>query len=262
VPVNPGNSGGPLFNAEGEVIGINSMIYSRTGGFQGLSFAIPIDEAMRVKDQLVKTGTVNHGRIGVGIQAVDQDTAKKLGLDTPRGALVGSVDPHGPAAAAGIQNGDVILSLNGHSVTDANELPSQVMQLVPGTEVPLEVWRNGASRKLTVTIGAAQPSIQQRAQGEEAPRPHAAHAKLGVAVRPLSEDELQEAGVDSGLLIMQVQGAAERAGLQPGDIIVGANGEQIESTDELREMVAQAHGRISIMIDRDGEQASVPVQLG
>ncbi|HTH60570.1 MAG TPA: Do family serine endopeptidase [Paraburkholderia sp.] len=261
VPVNPGNSGGPLFNLKGEVIGINSMIYSRTGGFQGLSFAIPIDEAMRVKDQLVKTGTVTRGRIGVGIQALDQDAAKSLGLDAPRGALVGSVDPDGPAAAAGIQKGDVILSLNGQPVTESNELPSRVMQLAPGADVPVEVWRNGARKQLTVTIGAAQASAPQRSARSE-PRPHAAPAKLGVAVRPLTEDEQQQAGVDAGLLIMQVQGAAERAGLQPGDIILGVNGRQIQSADELRQIIAGAHGRVSIIIDRDGQQASVPVQLG
>jgi serine protease Do len=261
VPVNPGNSGGPLFNLKGEVIGINSMIYSRTGGFQGLSFAIPIDEAMHVKDQLVKTGTVSRGRIGVGIQALDQDAAKQLGLDTPRGALVGSVDPDGPAAAAGIRNGDVILSLNGQPVNEATELPSRVMQLTPGADVPVEVWRNGARKKLTVTIAAAQPSGQQRfAQAQ--PREHAAPAKLGVAVRPLTEDEQQQAGVDAGLLVMQVQGAAQRAGLQPGDIILGVNDTQVGSAEELRELIASAHGRVAIIIARDGEQVSVPVQLG
>ena len=267
VPVNPGNSGGPLFNLKGEVIGINSMIYSRTGGFQGLSFAIPIDEAMHVKDQLVKTGTVSRGRIGVGIEPVSQDAAKQLGLDTPRGALVGSVDPQGPAAAAGIQNGDVILALDGQPVTDATELPSRVMQLSPGADVPVEIWRNGASRKLTLTIGAAQPSgvprlARRQPDAQPQPHAHAAPAKLGVAVRPLNDDELQQAGIDSGLLIMQVQGAAQRAGLQPGDIILGVNRMQIENTDELRQMIAEAHGRVAIMIDRDGEQVSVPVQLG
>jgi serine protease Do len=261
VPVNPGNSGGPLFNLKGEVIGINSMIYSRTGGFQGLSFAIPIDEAMRVKDQLVKTGMVSRGRIGVGIQALDQDAAKQLGLDTPRGALVGSVDPDGPAAAAGIKNGDVILSLNGQPVNEATELPSRVMQLTPGADVPVEVWRNGARKKLTVTIAAAQPSGEQRS-AQAQPRERAAPAKLGVAVRPLTEDEQQQAGVDAGLLVMQVQGAAQRAGLQPGDIILGVNDTQISSAEELRELIAAAHGRVAIIIDRDGEQVSVPVQLG
>ena len=261
VPVNPGNSGGPLFNLKGEVIGINSMIYSRTGGFQGLSFAIPIDEAMRVKDQLVEHGSVTRGRIGVGIQALDQNAAKSLGLDAPRGALVGSVDPDGPAAAAGIRNGDVILSVNGQPVNEATELPSRVMQLTPGSDVPVEIWRNGARRKLTVTIAAAPSSSGHRAAGVQ-PRPHAAPVKLGVAVRPLSDDELQQAGVDFGLVVEQVQGAAARAGLQPGDIILGVNGTEVRSADELRQMIAEAHGRVAIMIDRDGEQVSVPVQLG
>ncbi|TDV04985.1 Do family serine endopeptidase [Paraburkholderia caballeronis] len=260
VPVNPGNSGGPLFNLKGEVIGINSMIYSRTGGFQGLSFAIPIDEAMHVKDQLVKHGSVSRGRIGVGVQSLDQDAAKSLGLDTPRGALVGSVDPDGPAAAAGVQNGDVILSLNGQPVTDANELPSRVMQLTPGADVPIEIWRHGAQKKLTLTVGTAQSS-GQRAAGAE-PRSHAAPAKLGVAVRPLTDDELQQAGVDSGLLIEQVQGPAARAGLQLGDIIVGVNDTAVSSVDELRQMIAGSRGRVSIVIARDGAQMSVPVQLG
>ena len=260
VPVNPGNSGGPLFNLKGEVIGINSMIYSRTGGFQGLSFAIPIDEAMHVKDQLVAHGSVSRGRIGVGIQALDADAAKSLGLDAPRGALVGAVDPDGPAAAAGVRDGDVILALNGQPVNDATDLPSRVMQLTPGTDVPVEIWRDGARRKLTLTVGAAQPAAPR--PGDAPPRPHAAPAKLGVAVRPLSDGESQQAGVGFGLVIEQVQGAAARAGLQPGDIIVGVNGMAIRSADELRQMIAGAHGRVAIVIARDGEQVSVPVQLG
>ncbi|OXH89662.1 2-alkenal reductase [Burkholderia multivorans] len=144
VPVNPGNSGGPLFNLQGEVIGINSMIYSQTGGFQGLSFAIPINEAIKVKDELVKTGHVSRGRLGVAVQGLNQTLASSFGLAKPDGALVSSVDPNGPAAKAGLQPGDVILSVNGTPVVDSTTLPSQIANLKPGSKPDLQIWRDNA----------------------------------------------------------------------------------------------------------------------
>src|SRR5688572_10946752 len=151
--VNPGNSGGPIFNLKGEVIGIASQIYSRTGGYQGLAFAIPIDVAANVKEQLVKTGKVQRGRIGVAIQEVSQSLAQSFGLDRPRGALVASVDKDGPAAKGGVKPGDVLLGVNGKTVERSSELPPLVAAVKPGTRATFEVWRDGAKRNLDITVG-------------------------------------------------------------------------------------------------------------
>jgi serine protease Do len=265
VPVNPGNSGGPLFNLNGEVIGINSMIYSRTGGFQGLSFAIPIDAAMHVKDQLVSTGHVSRGRIGVGVQPLSADKAKALGLDSTGGALVGSVDPNGPAQAAGLRQGDVIVGVNGKHVGNAIELVGQVAQLSPGSAATISVWRNGGERKLSVTVGAQQasdlasaaPREEQQEQPQQQNRP-----RLGVAVRPLTEDEQQEASLPGGVVVQQATGPAAEAGIQAGDIIVAVDGKVIHGVEQLRRMIAQADDSVSVTVVRDGAEASVNVTLG
>ncbi|MCC8400332.1 trypsin-like peptidase domain-containing protein [Paraburkholderia sp. MMS20-SJTN17] len=265
VPVNPGNSGGPLFNLNGEVIGINSMIYSRTGGFQGLSFAIPIDAAMHVKDQLVRTGHVSRGRIGVGVQPLSADKAKALGLDSTGGALVGSVDPSGPAQAAGLRQGDVIVGVNGKHINNTAELVGQVAQLSPGSEATISVWRNGGERKLTVTVGgqqasdlaSAEPREQQQEQPQQQNRP-----RLGVAVRPLTEDEQQEAQLPGGVVVQQATGPAAEAGIQAGDIIVAVDGKVVRGVEQLRRMIAQADDSVSVTVVRDGAQASVNVTLG
>ncbi|NIF53036.1 trypsin-like peptidase domain-containing protein [Burkholderia sp. Ax-1724] len=263
VPVNPGNSGGPLFNLNGEVIGINSMIYSRTGGFQGLSFAIPIDAAMHVKDQLVSTGHVTRGRIGVGVQPLSAEQAKKLGLDSAAGALVGSVDPSGPAQAAGLRQGDVIVAVNGKRIGNTTELVGQVAQLSPGTDATLNVWRNGGERKLSITVGAqssdvasAEPRMQQE------PRQQQGRPRLGVAVRPLSEDEQQEASLPGGVIVQQATGPAAEAGIEAGDIIVAVDGKVIHGVEQLKRMIAQADDSVSLTVVRNGEEASVDVTLG
>ncbi|WP_322003877.1 Do family serine endopeptidase [Paraburkholderia tropica] len=260
VPVNPGNSGGPLFNLNGEVIGINSMIYSRTGGFQGLSFAIPIDAAMHVKDQLVSTGHVTRGRIGVGVQPLGADKAKALGLDSNSGAFVGSVDPDGPAQTAGLRAGDVIISVNGKHIGSPTELIGQIAQLSPGSDASVGVWRSGAERKLPMVIGAqqsperAESAPRQQRQQQSGPR-------LGVAVRPLSDDEQQQAQLPGGLMVQQATGPAAAAGIRTGDIIVAVDGELIRSVEQLRDMIAQADDSVSVTVVRDGEQASVEVPL-
>jgi serine protease Do len=269
VPVNPGNSGGPLFNLNGEVIGINSMIYSRTGGFQGLSFAIPIDAAMHVKDQLVRTGHVSRGRIGVGVQPVTEEQAKSLGLDTTHGALVGSVDPSGPAQAGGLRQGDVIVGVNGARIDSTRDLMAQVSQLAPGTTATINVWRNGGEHKLAVTVGtqsaqvaSAGPRMQQnpdqgQGQGQEQARP-----RLGVAVRPLTADERQEASLPGGVIVQQATGPAAAAGIQAGDIIVAVDGTVIRNVQQLKQIISQADDSVSVTVVRDGEQASISVNLG
>src|ERR1700744_5177803 len=237
VPVNPGNSGGPLFNLQGEVIGINSMIYSRTGGFQGLSFAIPINEAIKVKDDIVKTGHVSRGRLGVAVQGLNQTLANSFGMQKPQGALVSSVDPGGPAAKAGLQPGDVILSVNGDPVADSSALPAQVAGLAPGSSATVQVWRDKARKDLKVTIGSLSDA---KVASNKADAPAQLQGRLGVAVRPLTPEEKSGASVSHGLLVQQSGGAAESAGIQPGDVILAVNGRPISSVDHLKQVIASA----------------------
>ena len=258
VPVNPGNSGGPLFNLQGEVIGINSMIYSQTGGFQGLSFAIPINEAIKVKDDLVKTGHVSRGRLGVAVQGMNQTLANSFGLSKPNGALVSSVDAGGPAAKAGLQPGDVITAVNGSPVADSTDLPSQVASLAPGSSATVTVWRDKASKDIKVTIGSM--SDTKVAKNDNAPEQ--VQGRLGVAVRPLTPEEKNNASVSHGLLVQQSGGAAENAGIQPGDVILAVNGRPVTSVDQLKQMISQAGNSIALLIQRDNAQIFVPVDLG
>ncbi|CAG4906996.1 DegQ family serine endoprotease [Paraburkholderia gardini] len=257
VPVNPGNSGGPLFNLQGEVIGINSMIYSQTGGFQGLSFAIPINEAIKVKDDLVKTGHVSRGRLGVAVQSMNQTLADSFGMKTPQGALVSSVDASGPAAKAGLQPGDVILSVNGSPVEDSADLPSQVASMKPGTVADVQVWRNKATKDLKVTIGALSDE-----KVASADTPAQEQGRLGVAVRPLTPQEKSGASLTHGLLVQQADGPAASAGVQPGDVILAVNGNPVTTVDQLKQMVKKAGNSIALLIQRDDAQIFVPVDLG
>ncbi|MGQ7936575.1 DegQ family serine endoprotease [Paraburkholderia sp. D1E] len=259
VPVNPGNSGGPLFNLQGEVIGINSMIYSQTGGFQGLSFAIPINEAIKVKDDIVKTGHVSRGRLGVAVQGMNQTLADSFGMQKPQGALVSSVDPGGPAAKGGLQPGDVILSVNGEPVSDSSDLPSQVAGLAPGSSATVQVWRDKATKDLKVTIGSLSDA---KVASDMADQPTQLQGRLGVAVRPLTPEEKSGASVSHGLLVQQSGGAAENAGIQPGDVILAVNGRPVTSVDQLKQMIAGAGNSIALLIQRDNAQIFVPVDLG
>ncbi len=258
VPVNPGNSGGPLFNLQGEVIGINSMIYSQTGGFQGLSFAIPIDEAMKVKDELVKTGHVSRGRLGVAVQSMNQTLANSFGMDKPHGALVSSVDAGGPAAKAGLKPGDVIVSVNGQAVDDSSDLPSMIAGMKPGTKADIQVWRDKSTKDFTATIGALADAKVASNDGQGAQM----QSRLGVAVRPLTPDEKSNDSVDHGLVVEQAAGAAENAGIQPGDVILAVNGRPVSTADQLKQMIAQAGSSIALLIQRDNAQIFVPVDLG
>ncbi|HEX7685857.1 MAG TPA: DegQ family serine endoprotease [Trinickia sp.] len=256
VPVNPGNSGGPLFNLQGQVIGINSMIYSQTGGFQGLSFAIPIDEAMRVKDELVKTGHVSRGRLGVAVQGVNQTLANSFGLQKPVGALVSSVDPGGPAAKAGLQAGDVILAVNGTAVNDSTDLPSQIASMKPGSKATLDVWRDKGKKQVTVTLGALSDTkvADNGAQASE-------QGRLGVAVRALTPQERSGTSLSHGLLVQQSSGPAASAGIQPGDVILAVNGRPVTSVQQFREVIAKAGNSVALLIQRDNAQIFVPVDL-
>jgi serine protease Do len=265
VPVNPGNSGGPLFNLQGEVIGINSMIYSQTGGFQGLSFAIPINEAIKVKDALVKTGHVDRGRLGVTVQGINQTLAKSFGMQNTNGALVSSVEPGGPAAKAGVQPGDVIVSVEGQPVADSNSLPAQVAGLSPGSSAKIQVWRDKSTKDLTVKVGSlSDAKVASANSGDDGNSDSASaqDARLGVAVRPLTPEEKQSASLSRGLLVQQAGGAAENAGIQAGDVILAVNGQPVTTVQQLKTMVAHAGDSIALLIQRDDSQIFVPVDLG
>jgi serine protease Do len=255
--VNPGNSGGPLFNLQGEVIGINSQIYSGTGGYMGLSFAIPIDVASNVKEQLIKTGKVERGRIGVAIQEVNASLAKSFGLEKPQGALVSSVVAGGPAEKAGLKSGDVIVSFNGKPVDTSTQLPALVAATKPGTKAPLELWRDRKKREVSVTVDEMPNERVARAkpQNEE-------HGKLGLSVRPLSAQEKRELGGVQGLVVEQVTGPAAKAGLRPGDLILAVNGTPVNSVDDLKRAVANAKDSAALLIRRGESSLFVPIEIG
>ena len=257
VAVNPGNSGGPLLNARGEVVGINSQIYSRSGGYQGLSFAIPIELATHVQQQLVATGKVDHARLGVTVQEVNQAFADSFKLPKPEGALVANVEPGGPAAAAGLKSGDVITKVDGQPVVASGDLPAHISLSKPGERVTLEVWRQGKPEQLTAQLGGAKDKAATVAQNDKA-----AQGKLGLALRPLQPQEMQQAKVDGGLLVEQASGAAARAGVQPGDVLVSVNGQPVKDIDQVRGIVAKSDKSVALLVQRDGQQLFVPVRVG
>lgn len=257
VAVNPGNSGGPLFNMAGEVIGINSQIYSRNGGYQGLSFAIPIEVAMNVEQQIVAHGKVQHGRLGVSIQEVNQSLAESFGLKTTAGALVGTVEKDSPAAKAGLESGDIILGVNGKDIGSANELPAIVASIPPGETARLQIWRKGSTRQVDVQVGTHKSEKIASNDRSEVDK-----GRLGVSVRALTPEEQSQAEVKGGVIVQQVSGAAARAGIQPGDIVLSINGEPITKTEQLRDLVAKAGKRIAVLIERGDARIFVPVDLG
>ncbi|MBY4898382.1 DegQ family serine endoprotease [Cupriavidus sp. AU9028] len=257
VAVNPGNSGGPLFNQRGEVIGINSQIYSQTGGYQGLSFAIPIDVATKVQQQLVAHGKVTRGRLGVGVQEVNQALAQSFGLPRPEGALVTTVEPGGPAEKAGLQVGDVIVQIGDHKVDRSGELPERVADLKPGEKTALKVIRKGDAKTLAVTIGSMQE--QAVARSEDGAQ---SGGKLGLAVRPLSPAEQREGGLQGGLVVEDVGGPAARVGIEPGDVILAINGTPVTSVEQLRSLTAKASKDVALLVQRGDARLFVPIELG
>jgi serine protease Do len=247
--VNPGNSGGPLFNLKGEVIGINSQIYSRTGGFQGIAFAVPIDVASNVKQQLLAHGSVQRGRLGVSIQEVSQSLAQSFGLDRPRGALVAQVEKGSPAEKAGIKPGDVLLGVNGKTVERSAEVPPLVAAVKPGTKATLDVWRDGKKQALAVTVGEleADKTAAAKPKGESAET-----GKLGLAVRLSAE----------GLVVENASGAAARAGIRTGDVVTAVNGRPVKSVEELRSAAEKSKGSVALLVRRGEASIFVPVDVG
>jgi len=257
VPVNPGNSGGPLFNLQGEVVGINSQIFSRTGGYEGLSFAIPMNIATNVEQQILATGHVTRAHLGVTIQDVTQGLADSFGMRKPEGALISNVEPGGPAAKAGLEAGDVILKFNGEPISSSAQLPVQVADAKPGATVTMQVLRKGETRNVAVTLGklnnATVAETEQAAQG---------HGRLGLTVRPLTPEERQQSGDRNGLLVENATGPAADAGIQSGDIVLAVNGAPIHSARQMQELVAKAGKHVALLVQRNDMKLYVPLDLG
>ena len=261
VAINPGNSGGPLFNLAGEVIGINSQIYSRSGGFMGISFAIPIDVAMNIKDQLVEHGRVQRGRLGIAIQGVDKDLAQSFGLAEAYGALVASVEPDSAAEKAGLQAGDVVLSVDGRRINDSAELPRVIGEKRPGTRVKMEVWRDGRSRSITATLDEMKTETLASA-GEATPsQVERLNERLGLSARTLTAQEAAELSLRGGVIIESVDGPSARAGLQRGDVILAVNNQQVKNVTELRALLEGAGNRFAVLIQRGNARIFVPVRI-
>jgi serine protease Do len=248
VPINPGNSGGPLFNMKGEVVGINSQIYSRSGGYQGVSFAIPIDVAMEVAEQLKSSGKVSRGWLGVVVQEVTADLAESFGMDRPRGALIAQVQAESPAARAGLQAADVILMFAGRPVENSGDLPRMVGMAKPGTKIPLQVWRRGKAQELAVTLGELP--------GEELPagKSGKTYSRGGLALSELTADQRRELGIDHGLLVEEVTGDAARAGIRVGDVILAVNNGKVPTVEAFRKAIAAVpKGKSAALLVRRGE---------
>ena len=258
VAVNPGNSGGPLFNARGEVVGINSQIYSQSGGYQGVSFAIPIDLAVKIKEQIVAHGKVEHAKLGVAVQEVNQSLADSFGLERPEGALVANVEKNSPAERAGLKPGDVIRSANGKTIVSSGDLPAIVGLSSPGDKLSMEVWRQGKKVELSAELAkssndkvAAVPSVDA---GEG--------AKLGLALRPLAPDEKAQTGLRSGVVVDDVAGPAEAAGVEAGDVVLAVNGTPVSTPQQVKEAVAKSSKSVALLIQRGEDKIFVPIRIG
>jgi len=266
VAVNPGNSGGPLLNLKGEVVGVNSAIYSGTGGYMGVSFAIPIEVALDVAKQLQSKGKVTRGRVGIGVQPLTKELAQSFKLEAQTGAVIVNVEDGGPAQKAGAKVGDVVLKWNGKPLEDANELPRLVAATRPGTAAKMEVYRNGKREELSITVGEmpvehtaeAKKQKQQKMEKEK-------HGRLGLAVEEIPAAERKALGVDYGLVVVDVgDGPARGSGIQPGDVIVAVNQQRFKSVEEFNKLLA-AHKkgeRVALLVKRGEGALYVPLELG
>jgi serine protease Do len=264
VAINPGNSGGPLFNLKGEVVGINSQIYSRTGGFMGLSFAIPIDVATDVANQLKTTGRVSRGRIGVTIQEITKELAESFKLPKAAGALVTSVEKGSPADKAGVQVSDVIVKFDGREVGNSVDLPRIVAQTRPGSKVNMELWRNGAPKEISVTVGEMpEDKSAQRPGRKENAKPGNMVAKLGLMLSELTAEQRRELKIAGGLLVEDVQGPALKAGIRRGDILMAVNNQDVKSLDQLNQVLGQLDKArsVALLIKRGDGALYVPLRL-
>ena len=238
------------------MVGINSQIYSRTGGYQGVSFAIPIDLATKIKDQIVATGKVEHARLGVMVQEVNQTLADSFKLDTPEGALVANVERGGPAEKAGLQAGDVIRKVNGQTIVSSGDLPAVISLAMPGDKITLDVWRNGGNKQISAQLGGASDKVAKADADKGEPQ----QGKLGLALRPLQPGEAR--GTDGGLLIQEVSGPAARAGVEAGDVLLAVNGAPVKSIEQVREAVAKSTKSVALLVQRGDDKIFVPVRMG
>ena len=252
VAINPGNSGGPLFNLKGEVVGINSQIYSRTGGFMGLSFAIPIDVAMDIANQLKTMGKVTRGRIGVVIQEVTKELAESFGMPKPQGALVNSVEKGGPADKAGVEASDVIVKFDGKPVSTSGDLPRLVGATRPGSKAMLQVWRKGQLKDLTVTVAELQEEkVAQKPTKKATPEVSKRH---GMSLSDLSAEQRKELGLNAGVFVEDAQGPAAKAGIRQGDVILSIGSQEVKSAEQFNQLVgAYEKGKTVALLIRRGE---------
>ena len=264
VAVNPGNSGGPLLNTAGQVIGINSQIFSRSGGYMGISFAIPIDEAMRVADQLRTNGKLVRGRIGVALGDMTKEVTESLGLGKPRGAYVRNVEAGGPAAAGGMEAGDVILSFNGREINKATDLPRVVGDTRPGTVATVQVWRKGATRDLSITVTDTDNNASAAKKSDSpANNSGATNNGFGVAVSELSDTKKKDMGLRSGVEVTSlVDGPLARAGIRPGDIIVRVADTDISGVKQFESLVKglDSSRAVPVFVRRGDSTLVVPVR--
>ncbi len=262
VAVNPGNSGGPLINMRGEVIGINSQIYSRSGGYMGISFAVPIDEAMRVSDQLKQSGKVTRGRIGVQIGELTKEVAESLGLAKAQGALVQRVEVGSPAEKAGVEAGDIIQKFNGVMIDRSSDLPRLVGNIKPGTRAAMTVWRKGAARELPITVAEMESEKAAAKREEKKAKPEVAANSLGLVVSDLSDVQRKELKIDGGVMVDSVEGSAAKAGLRTGDVILRLNNTDIKDSRQLASVVAKLEPKkIAVVLVRRGDASQfVPIR--
>lgn len=261
VAVNPGNSGGPLINMRGEVVGINSQIYSRSGGYMGISFAVPIDEAMRVAEQLRVSGKVTRGRIGVQIGEVTKDVAESLGMARAQGALVQRVEPGSPAEKGGLEAGDIILKFNGNSIEKSSDLPRLVGATKPGTRATVTVWRKGAQKDVALTIAELEPEKVAK-KDDRNPKPDQPANALGLVVSDLTEAQRRELKVDGGVIVDASEGPAARAGLRPGDVILRLNNTDVKDARQFNSLVSKLEPRrMAVVLVRRGDASQfVPIR--
>jgi serine protease Do len=263
VAINPGNSGGPLINMRGEVVGINAQIVSGTGGYQGLSFAIPIDLAQRIEQQILNTGQVRHARLGISVQEVNQTLAEAFRLDKPAGALIDDVEKGSAADRAGLHSGDVVLALNGHAVGLSSDLPAIVGLAEPGEQMNIDVWRRGGHVLVQARLDDAKVKASRVAGSADAAAKSATQpaARLGLALRPLSPDEQRTSGLTGGMVIESVSGPAVGAGVQPGDLLLAIDGLPVTSLEQLAVAANWTGKSVAILVQRAGMKLYVPLRL-